>query len=116
MQGLAARLNSFREKCPLKQQEMAVTEEELDGQVAREMFDPALRSKVSSTGLKRSDEELLARLQPIAKALEQGQMHYCSSNQYLERVIILPQKQPSKYNTCGKEMVAKLVFSIQVHE
>ncbi|CAB4053958.1 unnamed protein product [Lepeophtheirus salmonis] len=66
------------------------------------MIDPAVKSKVSNIGLKSSAEELLARLQPIALVLYQvkkRQIHYCSSSQYLERVMRQPQKQPASGKT-----------------
>ncbi len=48
-------------------------------EVDREMIDPAVRSKVSNIGFKRSAEELLARLQPIANALDQVQRDKCTT-------------------------------------
>lgn len=47
-------------------------------EVNREMIDPCVRDKVFNLGLKRSAEELLVRLQPIAKTLDQVQNNKCT--------------------------------------
>lgn len=47
-------------------------------EVDRDMIDPGIRKKVSDFMLKRSAEDLLARLLPIAKALDQMQNDKCT--------------------------------------
>lgn len=44
----------------------------------REIINSNVRSKVSNRGLKRSAEELLARLRPITRALDQVHSDNCT--------------------------------------
>lgn len=53
-------------------------------EVNREAIDTEVRNKVSNLGLKRSAEELLDRLQPIAKALDEVQSDKCTIAQAVD--------------------------------
>ena len=53
-------------------------------EVNREAIDTEVRNKVSNLDLKRSAEELLDRLQPIAKALDEVQSDKCTIAQAVD--------------------------------